>query len=470
MSSPAAVRSDLERSPIPDERLRQRAGKIAARLAERPDQGLPRVFSESELEATYRFVNNPRVSFDALLEGHAAGTLDRLASHARALAVHDTTAFVFTGVEPRAGLGVDSGGRGFTAHFCLLVSQDGVAEALGVGGVEPIFRMKRRVGPRQQKKRFRSADKESLRWLRMVDHVEGKYGRATDLIHVMDSEADWYDLFDHLVEAQLRFVVRLTRPRVLLDDRDRRLRSTPNELLTQVQAVAEREVQLSARTGVGVPPNSKKKFGPRKARVARLEIAARHITIARPKMSPAKSDSITFNVVQVRELDPPDGCEPVEWLLATSEPIHTPEHVLEVVDNYRARWSIEEYFKALKTGCAYEKRQFESKHALLNMLGLVVPIAWTLLALKGAIRRKSTRPGTRLLTTRQVSVLSAVLRQRIGREVLGASPTEEEVALGLALLGGYLNKSRPPGWQILGRGLEDLLIYEAGWAIARGEM
>jgi hypothetical protein len=41
----------------------------------------------------------------------------------------------------------------------------------------------------------------------------------------------------------------------------------------------------------------------------------------------------------------------------TTEPIDTPEQILAVVDGYRHRWKIEELFKALKTGCAYEKRQ-----------------------------------------------------------------------------------------------------------------
>ena len=36
----------------------------------------------------------------------------------------------------------------------------------------------------------------------------------------------------------------------------------------------------------------------------------------------------------------------------TTEPIDTVEQVLRIVDWYRARWVIEEFFKALKTGCA----------------------------------------------------------------------------------------------------------------------
>lgn len=462
------VQSDLLRAPLSDPRLRLRAGAIAGRIARHPDRGLPRLLGASELEGAYRFVNNGRVRHEVILEGHVQGTLERAAVHPRTLAIHDTTAFAFGGDVPREGLGLDNGGRGFSAHFSLLATADSARQPLGVAGVEPIFRLKRKHSERRQRARYLSADKESLRWVRMVDQVDSRFGEATDLVHVMDSEADWYDLLDHLVLGTHRFVVRLTHPRVLLDSRGRRLQSTPSELLDRVCAVAEREVALSARTGKGKPLNSKKKHPPRKKRIARLEIAARSITIACPARGAASSDSITLNVVQVREIDPPQDCEPIEWLLGTSEPVDSVEAALAVVDYYRARWLIEDFFKALKTGCAYEKRQFESKHALLNMLALLVPVAWMLLAVRAAIHRDSKEPGSRLLSTRQLAVLRAAVQQRTGNDVLGENPTERDVGYGIALLGGYTNKSRPPGWLILGRGYEDLLIMEAGWALARG--
>ena len=71
-----------------------------------------------------------------------------------------------------------------------------------------------------------------------------------------------------------------------------------------------------------------------------------------------------------KEKDPPNDMEPVDWLLLTSEPIDTDEQILEVVDVYRACWLIEEYFSALKTGCAFERRQLESKSTLTKALAL----------------------------------------------------------------------------------------------------
>jgi Transposase DDE domain len=62
----------------------------------------------------------------------------------------------------------------------------------------------------------------------------------------------------------------------------------------------------------------------------------------------------------------PQGDEPIAWYLVTNEPIATLEQVAAVVDAYRARWVVEEFFKALKTGCQIEKRQMESYGALAS--------------------------------------------------------------------------------------------------------
>src|SRR5207245_4334393 len=62
-------------------------------------------------------------------------------------------------------------------------------------------------------------------------------------------------------------------------------------------------------------------------------------------------------VVRVWELQPPEGVEPLEWVLLTSVPVQTIEDAWERVDWYRARWIVEDYHQGLKTGCRIEQRQ-----------------------------------------------------------------------------------------------------------------
>ena len=73
------------------------------------------------------------------------------------------------------------------------------------------------------------------------------------------------------------------------------------------------------------------------------------------------------------------------------------------MDVYRARWIIEDYFKALKTGCCLERRQIESYDALRKVLAILAPIAWRLL---GLTRQDSKRRPTWAFSTLELELLS----------------------------------------------------------------
>jgi hypothetical protein len=103
--------------------------------------------------------------------------------------------------------------------------------------------------------------------------------------------------------------------------------------------------------------------------------------------SSAFSPSININVVRVWEPTPPEGEEGVEWTLLTSEQIGTPEQQLAIVDHYRDRWTIEEYIKAIKSGCDFEKRQLQDYEGLVNLLAVFAPIACRMLLIRSEARR-----------------------------------------------------------------------------------
>ena len=154
----------------------------------------------------------------------------------------------------------------------------------------------------------------------------------------------------------------------------------------------------------------------------------------------------------------------MEWFLLTDLPISNDEQIAFVVDCYRGRWTVEEYFKALKTGCQYEKRQLETAHSLLNALAVLAPVAWRLLLLRHLARHAPERPASAALTSSQLDVLHAVAKRPIS-----ARPTVREAMLAIAGLGGHLPRNGDPGWLVLGRGMHDLLLLELGWR-ARGNM
>ena len=86
------------------------------------------------------------------------------------------------------------------------------------------------------------------------------------------------------------------------------------------------------------------------------------------QLSPAP---ILMWVVHAVEVDAPEGVEPIEWILLTSLPVASFEDAWLVLGYYEKRWLIEEWHKALKTGCRVEHRQLKTKERLERITGLL---------------------------------------------------------------------------------------------------
>jgi len=447
-----SIQEEYEGADLGDRRLNARVKRMAGELSARPGDSFPDVFSdESQLEAVYRFVNNNRVTLRKMVEPHAAATLLRAKAERVIIVAHDTTGFRYEG-QGRRGLGrLLQKGSGFYAHMALGVTRDETRDPLGILAVSTIVRGDERTDKmRDSNAKIRRDDRESLRWGKLVEEVSDRCQGVVETIHVMDREADSYELFEHLMNGKHRFVVRLQH--------DRNLENGGKLLDTLASApfVAEREVSLTGRVGHSAPA-ARKIHPPREARNAKLSVSATRVAVKNPLN---KELSLELNLVRVVETEPPTDGAPVEWRLATTESVNTPEQVLAVVDAYRARWRIEEYFKALKTGCAMEKRQLETLDALLNALGLFIPIAWNLLRLRVLSRHE--QPASKVLNSTQLKVLQASSKTE-----LPAHMSVRDAMLAIAKLGGHLKRNGDPGWITLGRGYERLLTLEEGWTLAQ---
>lgn len=158
---------------------------------------------------------------------------------------------------------------------------------------------------------------------------------------------------------------------------------------------------------------------------------------------------LTLNLVEVEEIDPPDGESPVCWLLLTSLPVDTAAQALQVVQYYRRRWMIAEFFKALKTGCGLQKRQMDSTGAMLNMMALLLPVAWRLLTLRTIGEQQPDAYWSAVLTLIEFDVLLARNngRSRSPRYQLASDATVAQVLAAVARLGGHIPRNGRPGWQ-----------------------
>lgn len=450
-----------------DPRRVARACRIAEAAARKPGEALPKqAGGDAALEATYRFLNNEQVSADALLAAHASCTVARAAEAGVVLVIHDTSTFEFGGESLREGLGPVAGPntQGFLSHVSLCVTRDG--QPLGVLG---LYSWARPVGERRGKRSQRASqydpDRESLRWADAVHATAELLHGHANAIHVMDREGDCAELFADLLEHGYRFVIRLAHDRRLQTGRDADGIEKLFDAIAGAPVVLQREVPLSRRTNKARTSRQIKRFPAREVRDATLAVRAQTLTIFPGNGSVAHLPrALQLNFVEVREVDPPEGEEPVLWRLATTEPIATADDVGAIIDSYCRRWTIEEFFKALKTGCHFEKLQLESGAALMRALAIYASVAWRLLVIRWMDRNLPDAPATAVLSATQLLVLRAVMQER--KRPLPAEPNAHDALMAIAALGGHLKRNGPPGWLLLGDGFRTLLVLEQGWLAA----
>jgi hypothetical protein len=446
--------AEVADSNFVDARLTNRLRSLVSSLGKDPKLSLPRALDDAGLEGAYRFLSNHRVTPEEILSSHFAATSSRCEGQETVLVLHDSTTFSYRWDGEREGLGRAQPSRArsnqsFYAHVSLAVCADGSRRPLGIAGFKTWTHGEARSGIEYQ------------RWEEQVRAASRELDGLENAIHIADREADDYEMFFALKRDGHRFVVRSQYDRCIEAEGAEHLR----ELFDQIPAQVERDVPLNRRTTRRTPAH--RKIHPeREKREASLCVAATSVSIKKPtyqrKHTVNPTATLTLNVVRVWEPNPPDNAESVEWFLYTTEPIDTPEQQLAIVDAYRTRWVIEEYFKAIKTGCEFEKHQLQDYEALVNLLAVFAPIAYRLLLIRSEARRDPNQPGLNVVSQDELDVLRAR-----GRRKLSESPTAREVYLAIAAMGGHSKYAPDPGWLTLARGFERLEALTEGWVAAK---
>lgn len=445
-----------------DPRRVRRLSHVAEKLASAASSSFPKAMgSDAELEGTYRLLGNEEVSAEQVLGAHIRQTIKRCSSEPLTLVVHDTTEFRLDGEAIAEQVGrIRKNQRGFFGHYSFAQAENG--KPLGVIALTAWKRPEKPKGKRRSIDVQKNPDRESLRWAQGCMESYERLADTSDVLHIMDREGDCYETFCELLEAEQRFVIRSYRNRRV----DKTPRNKPSRKLHDALSAAplflEREVPLTKRNASLALKTKSKIYPNRHARLANVEVRAQPISFQRTDNQPVHlPEQTTLNFVEVKEPNPPAGQPAVHWRLATTEPIDTPKQVERVVDIYRRRWLIEEYFKAIKTGCAFEKRALRTANSVLTALALFSAIAWRMLLLRWAERQDEDIEATEALSQDQLLVLQAA-RAKDGYPLV-ENPTAKDVYLAIAGLGGHIKNNGPPGWIILQRGMEKLLMMERGW-------
>ena len=152
-------------APLPDRRLNARLGAILEDFANRPTDSIPQAAGGwGQAKATYRFLDNDRVTEADLRCAAARDTARCCQAHEVILAVQDTTSLNLTANDAVAELGPIGPGdlaRGLLMHTTLAVSAEGLV--VGVLG-QQLWARPRRGQPGPQ-------EKESAKWLNGIDQA-----------------------------------------------------------------------------------------------------------------------------------------------------------------------------------------------------------------------------------------------------------------------------------------------------------
>ena len=376
------------------------------------------------------------------------------------LCVGDTTYLDYgTIIVKRDGYGPQgNGGNGLLLHSGLAVCPE-EGQPLGLlwqklwnrehraqppSDETPSQKKKRQAKARKAKRERAFEEKESYRWVEAMEQTETSVSVTTRLIHVFDREGDIAEVFAHLKgNSQTGVVVRAAHNRALEHD--------PNRLWPKLEAqpiVGYHEVELA---------ETKK----RKARRAKLAIRFCPVQLRAPARLGCSAELKVY-AVYAHEVDPPEGEEPVSWMLLTSEPVTSLEEAKRMLRWYTYRWRVEEYHKVLKAGTQVERYRLAAS-GMKTLIGFLSVIAVDLLRLTYLHRTQPEAPAKDVLSEGQIKVLQAK-----------TPPDSHALNVGwavaaIARLGGYLEHRRNSviGIQVLWRGWAKLQELVDGWQLAQ---
>lgn len=438
----------------------------AARIGESTPE---RARSKADLKATYRFIDNAKVTMDEILSQHNQSARNRCAKHELVYLVQDTTEVDLTKPKQRvqgAGPLGSEKRQGFLYHPLYAITEN----ELPLGSVDQVIwtrdmkslemSSKERVAKRN---RACFEEKESYRWMEMMQSGE-QIARSmpdTHFVTVSDSESDIGELLCQASDFpdNYDFIIRKCH-KYLIDSASDSVKkkniegASVEEALSQAQWRSKRTVSVVERESPRLPDDKKRaRRQGRTSRDAVLKVRAITATISGPRRVGGHLAPVTINVVEALEENPPEGESPIGWVLFTTLPIDTVQEVESVLDGYCKRWGVELYFKTLKSGLKIEDMKYETLDRYCVAFSMLAVVAWRVEYLKGAARSEPNSSCEKYFKQCEWMAIKIFLTRKTVNPT--KPPTLGEFMKMIAELGGYINKKSqgPPGSKTIWRGM-----------------
>jgi Transposase DDE domain len=405
-----------------------------------------------------RFLANEKVTAERVIAGWSEGAA-AAAEGRHVLAIQDTSEINFTTTAThRRGLGeIGKGnGRGVLLHPMLAVdAEDGTCLGLLSGQVWT------RGGRRTVSHDRRDlADKESQRWIATANAAKPLLAGAAMVTSIGDRESDIFAAYASVPEQRFHVIARSMHDRKLANG-------------TGLYAASERMAVVDEALIV-LPARAQ-----RHERLARLELRFATVNLARPQTKflrhlPA---SVPLTLVDVREPKPQAGTEPLHWRLLTTHPVASVQDAWRIVEWYKRRWLIEQFFRVLKTqGLRLEDSQIATADRLLKLVAIAAKAAVITIQLLQARDGRGRQPARLAFNANEVATLAALNHdlEAKSRRLRNPHPPDSLAwaAWIIGRLGGWdgYPSSKPPGPITIKHGLEYFHAVAVGWSLKHGCM
>ena len=164
-------------------------------------------------------------------------------------------------------------------------------------------------------------------------------------------------------------------------------------------------------------------------------------------------------MVDVREVSSNHGGKPIHWRLLTTRVLTTPEQARRIVELYRKRWIIEEFFRTLKTaGFDIEEADIGEPEVMTKFVAAATVAAVTIMQLVRSRDGKTQEGVADAFEPDDQPVLEALSAQLEGATAKQKNPypktTLAFAAWVIARLGGWTAYYGKPGPKVMRMGLE----------------
>lgn len=437
-----------------DERLNWRLVDSGTKLAARPGLSINQACDDwADTKATYRLFANENTTAAKILAPHQHRTGERMASHARCLAIQDTSLLDYSHHPQTSGLGpigtTQQQSQGLVMHSVLVTTLTGLP--LGVLSQQLWSRpaTANQLTPEARRK-LPIEEKESYKWLvGLRTSVKAKPAQ-TQLITVGDSEADLFELFAEAQRLETDLLIRAGQNRTVCDPEV----SLLWPLLEKQPVVGELTVHVAKREA-------------QPARNAVVTVRLMSLSLKAPAHLRSRLGPQALYGILVQESDPPPDVDPLCWLLLTTVPVSTFAEAVEPGAFGRGwycwRWQIEILHKILKSGCRIEQAQLTAADRLMPLIALYTIIAWRLFWLTFLARTHPDAPAATILAPHELAALYQFHHHRPLPDTL--QPTVHQAIRWIAQLGGFLNRQRDgePGVTVIWRGWQRLADIAAAF-------